>query len=376
MSFRRACTTPRQCSRGFTLLELSVVLFLGAGFLMSMTLALHAHMLQLRAQAMAQRYQAVHAAVQRYVELFRGVLTVLPAACSQPVYQAGSPKSPPAVWAAGGCALSLNNVGRIAHLGNALQPTTLELQALGLLDDKIPLGLTLERDNQSQVFAPSFQGRSALLAPAQLGVLVRKLCDTPGCSGPAVFESLTYNLQPYGLRGGIWAFSRSDQVHVLLAELGTHAAKSEGIGDQGRLVGIGGQFTLDNPVSDASGLGLAGIVALRGSTQTALDSVWTRRDGQSRIAGDWDFSSYGLRGVSSLGVQKVQAQDIQLSGRADLNAAAVKSMTVGQFQADQILLPGVQIGQSCEPGQANVALDTASSRLLTCNRQTLLWGLP
>lgn len=367
---------PMRNSRGFTVLELSVVLFLGAGFLMAMTVALHAHMLQLRAQTMAHRYQAVHAAAQRYVELFRGALTALPTVCSQPLYQTGNPKSPPTVLAAGGCALSLNKGNRTTQLSNGLQPTTLELQALGLLDDHTSVSLALERESQSQVFAPSRQGHTPVLAPAQLGVLVRRICDTPACSGPMVLESLTYNLQPYNLRGGIWAFNRSDQVQALLAELGTHAAISEQTGGQGRLVGAGGEFTLDNPVSDASGMGLPGIVALRGSTLTVLDSLWTRRDGQSRIAGDWDFSSYGLRGVSKLGAQTVQAEDMQLSGRADLNAAAVKSMTVRQLQAEQLLLSGVQLGQPCEPAQASVALDTDSSRLLTCNRQTLVWSLP
>lgn len=356
-------------------MELSVVLFLGAGFLMAMTLALHAHMLQLRSQSMAQRYQAVQAAAQRYVELFRVALAAVPSGCSLPLYQSGSPKPPPAVLTAGGCALSLDSAGRSVRLNNALQPSTAELQALGLLESSAAVSLALEREGQNQVFAPSLQGQTTVLAPAQLGVLVRKLCETPLCSGPMVFESLTYNLQPYGLHGGLWAFNRSDQVHVLLAEQGNGAAASLGNGD-GRLVGVEGELVLDNPVSDASGQGLLGIVALRGATHTATDALWVRRDGQSRITGDWDFSSYSLRGVSSLGAQTVQAKDMQLSGRADLNAAAVKSMAVGQLQADHVRLPVAQTGQPCDPALANAALDVTSSRLLICSAQTLVWSLP
>lgn len=364
----------RRLARGFTLMELSIVLVIGSGFLMAMTLAQHSRMLQLSAQVMAQRYQGLMAATQRYVALYRSQLSELPVACSVSSYQTGRPKAPEGAVAAGNCALQLSQQGRSVKLANALQPSPDELLSLGLLDAGNPVTLALER--QSSVYSPAFAASPASKAPPRLAVLVRKLCDSPACTGAVTLESLVYNVQPYVLEGGNWTFGRMDQVRVLFNELGDGAAMSQDTA-QGELVMTASGVSLGNPVlQDGSTQGVLGIVALRGSTNTSLDTQWARRDGQTPISGDWNFGSNKLSGVSSLGAQTVQAQDLQLSGTAALNSASANSIDVDRLQAKNMRMPTATAGQSCDPALANVALDSSNGRLLTCPASTLVWKTP
>lgn len=374
LRIRQGATGPWQrLQRGFTLLELSIVLFIGSGFLMAMMLSVHSHMLQLRAQTMAQRYQAVQAAVQRYVQAHRSLLLALPADCSLPAWQAESPRPPSGVVAMGACTVELTVQGRTLKIANGLQPAVEQLQSLGLLDPGV--GLTLALDHEARVYSPAFAGQSAALAPPRLAVLLRKHCDTADCGGSSPLETLVYNLQPYVLEGGNWAFDRRDQVNLMFNELGDRAAMSQA-SDAGRLVGGGERFALDNPVQEASGAGTPGIVALRSLPHSELDDLWARRDGRSTITGDWDFGSRQLKGVSRLGARNLDAQDLQLSGRADLNAATAQSIEVQRLSPQHLRLPTAEPDQTCDPALSNVALDPASGQLLTCHPATLLWRLP
>jgi prepilin-type N-terminal cleavage/methylation domain-containing protein len=365
-------STRRRKEQGFTLLELSIVLFIGAGFLTAMTLAQHLHMLQLRAQAMAQRYHFLQAGVQRYVELYRMQLLDLPAGCGAPAYQTDSAKPPDGAVAAGNCQLQLSTAGRLVKVSNGLQPMAEELRDLGLVDAGASVGLALDREQR--VFSPAFSSSGARLAPDQLGVLVRKSCLSPSCTGPVTFESLVFNLQPYLLSGGNWALDRRDQVRLLVSQLGEGAALSQAA-EQGALVGD--TFTWVNPVQELGSLrGAPGIVALRSSSQASLDALWARRDGQSQISGDWDFSSNRLTGVSNLNAQTLEARDLQLTGQADLNTASIESLAANRLQAQQLRLPAAQIDQVCDPARGNVALDADTGRLLTCTSPALRWSMP
>lgn len=368
-----AAALPQRRQRGFTLLELSIVLCIGSGFVLAMMLSVHAHMLELRALTMAKRYQAVQAAAQRYVQAHRMALQSLPADCSVPAWQAGGPRPPPGVVAMGGCALQLAASGRTVRVANGLQPGPEELRLLGLLDPGAGAGLALDHD--ARVYGPAFAGQPAAIAPLRLAVLVRKHCPGAACAGPGNLETLVYNLQPYLMEGGNWAFDRRDQVHRMFNELGDGAAMSQAQ-DQGRLLASGERFALDNPVQEVSGEGTPGIVALRSLAHTEFDEVWARRDGRSTITGDWDFGSRQVRGVSSLGAQNVQAQDLQLSGRADLNSAKVQSIEVQRLNPEHLRLPAAEVDQACDPSLSSVALEPASGRLLTCHSGTSLWRLP
>lgn len=341
---------------------------------MVMTIAIHSNMLQLRAKSMAQRYQTVHAAAERYVDVFRKSLSDVPADCARPLYQADSPLAPHALIAQGACSLKLDNSGRAAAVFNALQPTPEELQSLGLLASHANAALMLERD--VRVFSPGTASSETRKAPERLAVLVRKVCETPGCTGPVVLESLTYNMQPFLLKGGNWLFGRLDQVRWLFSELGDGAVMSQDGSPNGVLEDASGGSTLDNPVTKADKQGLPGIVALRSTVNGSMDALWARRDGQSRITGDWRFGSHNVQEVANLDAQSVQAGQLQLSGSAELNVANAQTLNVDHLHPRNIRLPSSTQGQACDPLVSSLALDSASGRLLTCDAANLSWKWP
>lgn len=356
------------------MIELSIVLFIGASFLMAMTLSMHSSMLQLRAKAMAQRYQLVQVAALAYVDVFRNLLTGVPADCALPVYQADRPLIPKVLIAKGSCTLQLNNSRRAAKVMNALQPTIDELQLLGFMDKQATAGLLLERD--VRVYSPTSAGVDASKAPQRLAILVRKVCETPGCTGPVELEAVTYNLQPYLMKGGHWLFDRFDQVKMLLSELGDNGVMSQEKSPNGILEGRTSGFTYANPVRTSDNQGLPGIVALRSKVSGSLDASWARRDGQSQITGDWRFGSHDIREVANLDAQKVHVGQLRSSGSAEFNLTTAQSISVDHLYPQNIRLPYATLGQACDPRRANLALESAKGRLLTCNATDLSWKIP
>ncbi len=366
-------SSPRTKHRGYSLLEMSIVLSIGAGFLLAMTVAMHNHLLELRTQTMVQRYQALQSAAQRYLEAFGPLLTKLPADCADRIYQTGQALRPPAAMAYGRCALALDHEGRRTTVTNALQPLHHELKALGLLDAQTSSQIIM--DHQSVVFLPSYTSPGAV-APPDLAVRIRRLCESPACMGPTVWESVVYNRQPFELRGGNWTFNQLDQIYLLFEGLGTGAAMSEGGTQKGALLARRGEFAFENPVIDPSGQGLAGIVALRLTTHAWPSATWARRDGQAPISGHWNFASHDLQGVANLGAQSVQAKDLQLSGKAQVNEASAQVMDVQQLQAMNLKVPRADRGTRCDPATGNLALDSSDSRVLTCDAASMQWMRP
>ena len=364
----------RTAQSGYSLLEMSIVLFIGAGFLLAMTMAMHTHLLQLRSQTMAQRYQSVLSAAQAYMDNFGPLLIQLPADCGAPLYRIGRPIRPPLSVSVGDCALTLDHEGQSVKLANALQPQTQELKTLGLLDAQASSRLIME--HQTRVRMPEQAGAKETNAPPELGVQVRRICQTSSCPGPIVLEALVYNLQPFLLSGGNWTLNRRDQVNLLFETLGNDAAMSEAGIQQGALITRRGEFRFSNPVRDTSSQGVAGIVAVRASTHAAVGSAWMRRDGQSRISGSWDFTTHDVQGVGRLGANAVEAKNLQLSGRAQVNEASAQMIDVNRLSVANLKLPQAVRGQACDPATGNLALDDGGGRLLTCNPATLTWMLP
>ncbi len=367
-------TSPlRARQRGYSLLEMSIVLSIGAGFLLAMTMAMHTHLLELRTKTMVQRYQALQSAAQRYLEAFGPLLIKLPAECADRLYRTGQALQPPAAISYGRCAQALDHEGRRATVTNALQPLAHELKALGMLDAQTSTQIIM--DHQSAVLLP-LPASTGAMAPPDLAVRIRRVCESPACLGPAVWESVVYNRQPFALTGGNWAFNALDQVDLLFKGLGSGAAMSEAGIQRGALVALRGEFTFENPVLDPSDQGLAGIVALRVTTHAWPSTTWARRDGQTPIAGPWNFDSHDLQGVAKFGAQSVQAKDLQLSGKAQVNEASAQMMDVNQLQVANLRVPLANRGTRCDPAAGNLALDSSDSRLLTCDAASLLWIRP
>ncbi len=364
----------RTAQSGYSLLEMSIVLFIGAGFLLAMTMVMHTHLLQLRSQTMAQRYQSVLSAAQAYMDNFGPLLIQLPADCGAPLYRIDHPIRPPLSVSVGDCSLTLDHEGRRVRLANALQPQTQELKTLGLLDAQASSRLIME--HQTHVRLPQQSGGKDTNAPPELGVRVRRICQTSSCPGPIVLEALVYNLQPFLLSGGNWTLNRRDQVNLLFETLGNDAAMSEAGIQQGALITRRAEFRFSNPVRDMSGQGVAGIVAVRASTHATVGSAWVRRDGQSRISGSWDFATHDVKGVGRLGANAVEAKNLQLSGRAQVHEASAQMIDVNRLSVANLKLPQAVRGQACDPATGNLALDDGRSRLLTCDPVTLTWMLP
>lgn len=352
---------------------MTIVLSIGAGFMLAMTVAMHSHLLGLRTQTMAQRYQAMQSATQRYLESFGHLLVKLPAKCAERIYRSGQALRPPEAMSFGRCALALDHEGRKTTVTNALQPLAEELKALGMLDAQGSARIIM--DHKSVVFMPNTASPDTL-APPDLVVRIRRLCESPGCPGPAVWESVVYNRQPFETIGGNWSFNQLDQVYLLFDRLGNGAAMSEGGRQKGLLVTRRGEFTFENPVIDPSNQGLAGIVALRETTHAWASATWARRDGQAPIAGHWNFDSHDLQGVARLGAQSVQAKDLQLSGRAQVQEASAQVMDINQLQVMNLKVPQAKRGAGCDPATGNLALDDFDGAMLTCDLKRLQWIRP
>lgn len=353
--------------RGFTLLELSLVLTIGAGFMVMMSLSMQAHLQQLAAQSMAERYRVLQAATARYAKEFSEHLAAASANCSTPMYRT-EVVAPPPVISSGACSATLSYAGKRVVVFNIMQPSFNELRTLGLLESHQSVDLLLSHRSQVLAPAPDQQG----MAPAQLGVLLKNPCSHSTCVRPSAYEVLVYNLQPYRLDGGPWLFTRRDQTTMLFTALGDGAAASDALNSE--LVGPRGSFRVINPVTDSRPVGLSGIVGLRSITPLSDESNWARKDGQSVISGDWNFGQHRIEGLSHLQTHLLQANRLRLNGHAELDTATVDVAHVKSLQVDSLRLPGVKVGDHCVPANSSLGLDVSSGGLQFCNPQTRTWS--
>lgn len=309
--------------RGFTLVELTVVLVIGAGFMLMMTLSMQVHALQLAVQSQAERYLSLQAAAQRYVQKFRVSIQVLPAVCSRSLYRTEAMQLPPAVKS-GACSASLSNAGNDVTVFNVLQPTVEELRRLGLLGQTEQTRLLLPTVGRALTMT---QETGAVTALAQLGVLLRNICTGEACAERSMVELLVYNIQPFQTNGGIWLFNRRDQVNMLFSVLGNGGAIASDARERWDLVGLRNSFRLVNPIADAGGFGEPGVVGLRSilSPPPSADSV-------------------------------------------QLEQAHVKSLEV-----ESLRLPSVSNGEACVPTRSSLAVDSISGVLQYCHKTALVW---
>ena len=360
-------TLDNQC--GFTLLELTLVLSIGSAFMVMMSLSMQAHLQQLGAQSMAERYRGVQAATVRYIQAFSESLAAVSTQCSTPVYGTDI-LAIPALISLGSCSGSLSYKGKKITIFNIMQPSVNDLRSLGLMEEHQAGDLLLAHGSQVMMLASLPHD----LAPAQFGILLKSQCSALTCERPNGYEALVYNLQPYRLDGGPWLFSRRDQVNMLFAELGDGAAGTSDGSLNHELIGSSDRFRLKNPVTDSQQGGLAGIVGLRSVTILNDESKWARRDGQSVISGDWNFAQHRLEGLSHLQANSLQGDTLHLSGRAEMGAATVDEAHVKSLQVDSLRLPGVIPGEICVSAQSSLGLDVSSGSLLFCNSKTMTWS--
>lgn len=287
--------------RGFTLIEMSIVLVLMAMTISTFILLQAQQAADNRARAVAQTYTRMNQAVGGYLQTYYKQLITVPPECSRVNWAANS--------GAGaitpnysGCGLSLSlNGGPATPVVNALQPTPLELARLGFLEggsayqDSLPLP-TLRAGNSNFAFTTGnwLVGNAAGVLPVRFMVLVQFMCinggtvsqfNTTGACGSGTIDlrSLVFNSQPFSVQA---ADPGSGVLYQALQAMGADGYLSgPGPGtntptqDTGELRSIRGaaEPSLSNPTRMVSGnAGAPFILAMRNGYGTADWSLFKK----------------------------------------------------------------------------------------------------
>jgi prepilin-type N-terminal cleavage/methylation domain-containing protein len=218
------CQKPQHApQRGFTLIELSLVLVLMAMAISTFIVLQSQQAADNRARAVAQTYTRMNKAVGGYLQTYYKQLIALPPECSR-IYWAANSGTGMATPSFTGCSQSLQlNGGPVTTVVNALQPTPKELASLGFLDggsafvDSLPLP-TLSSANPTLAFTTGNWlvgsgggGSSGSILPSRFMVLIQFMCinggtvsvfNTTGACGSGTLDlrSLVFNSQPYNVQ--------------------------------------------------------------------------------------------------------------------------------------------------------------------------------
>lgn len=280
--------------RGFTLIELSLVLVLMSMAITTFIVLQSQQAADNRARAVALTYERMNKVVGGYLQTYYKELTALPPECGRVNWAANSGLGIPS-QAYTGCAQNLQlNGGPVTRVANALQPTPRELAQLGFLEggsayvDSLPLP-TLTSANATLAITTGnwLVGNSGGALPARFMVLIQFMCinggtvslftTTGACtSGTIDLRSLVFNSQPYNVQ----ASDPSSQVlYQALDRVGSDGYLSgPGPGtntptqDTGELRSVNGaaEPTLINPTRMVSGnAGTPFIFAMRNGYGTA-----------------------------------------------------------------------------------------------------------
>lgn len=306
------CQKPQHApQRGFTLIELSLVLVLMAMAISTFIVLQSQQAAENRARAVALTYERMNKAVGGYLQTYYKELIALRPECGRTNWAANSGKDI-TVTDYTGCNLNLQlNGGPVTPVVNALQPTPRELAQLGFLEggsayvDSLPLP-TLTSANPTLAFTTGnwlVGGPGAAILPARFMVLIQFMCinggtvslftTTGACtSGTIDLRSLVFNSQPYNVQ----ASDPSSQVlYQALDMVGTDGYLSgPGPGtntpsqDTGELRAAKGaaEPTLTNPTRMVLGnAGTPFILALRNGYGSADWSLFKKQldDLQSQI---------------------------------------------------------------------------------------------
>ena len=205
--------------RGFTLIELSLVLVLMSMAITTFIVLQSQQAADNRARAVALTYERMNKAVGGYLQTYYKELTALRPECGRTNWAANSGNGISATNYTG-CNLNLQlNGGPVTPVVNALQPTPKELAQLGFLEggsayvDSLPLP-TLTSANRTLAFTTGnwlVGGPGAAILPARFMVLIQFMCINGGsvsvffttgacASGTIDLRSLVFNSQPFNVQ--------------------------------------------------------------------------------------------------------------------------------------------------------------------------------
>jgi len=345
----------RQPQKGYTLLEMGLVMALATGLAMMVLSLTMASAESLRSGFVAHQYRMLSQAVAAYMGRHHAALAALPADCDKLALGAnGAPAAPTQ-------ACQLSGLAGV-NVANGLQPTAAELAALNLL----------EASFSSQAMLPTrkvMRDPKGNLVPATLAVQITKLCGSvPQCTNGYRLQGLVFNQQPYDLerntyRGGT---VRDTLLDAFLA-LGGGAALASNSALDKELAGYKGLFKVANPLQSASG-GVPGVLALRSEfnslTGVSGSEGWVA---QAKTGQLWDFSGQSLRGVSTLAAASLGADQLSTNQLTVNGSSEVQQLNAQSVSAEKIKLPVAAWGQACAPQLQSLAVtNDGSGRLLVC----------
>lgn len=254
-------TTSLNYSRlGFTLLELLIVLVLGAmvsiGVLRNQSIEADTGL----AITQASRYQTLSTALGRYMADNYSTLKTIATqdalaktpTCGVIGLAADEPKAPLTL---SGC--DFKSIATSSPVVNALQPTVAELQAAGYVSTNFdarfvwpglgvvfsPYTPSTPSDNNYPVAAMVYATHIQALCNSKPWA-VDNTCDQPQ------LRSLVFNTQPFANVSSLFRTSRMDNLSTARNELGANGLMSYdyAVKDDGRLYTTGNVVSMDNPI--------------------------------------------------------------------------------------------------------------------------------
>jgi prepilin-type N-terminal cleavage/methylation domain-containing protein len=333
--------------KGFTLLEMSIVLALATMGIMA-TLKMRATQIQIDdAKSVAQIYERLNNAAGSYMTLYYKEIiekaTLYPG-CSKPAYEIPDDKLNSVIAHGTDCKITLKTNGQAQSINNFMQPTPKELKTLGLLTgndggyhDTLPLpsSSSLIANNVSN--DPKF-GVHGAAARNGMAFLIQLMCvgDEPAITEPIVktgecksdaydLRSLVYNIQPY---------SDASNNDVLLYRVNAAGGGNIYLSDSrfsGKLKSSGGTGELENPVfykpvGKALQKGAPFILAMRNGYGSSGMDEFVRRDGSRPLTGTWNVGNNSITGINQVSAATLTANTATVSGA--LSAGSVSASTV------------------------------------------------
>ena len=335
----------RSNQRGYSLIELSIVLVITTGVLLGLFSIYQFKQATDKAELIAGQYKRINLAVSGYLSQNSDALLKLldtKSTCSDINWRAstngvqGVTVNPDPT----GCELR-DAKGNILT-ANGAQPTLDELRTLRFLDTTTPATVPM---NTQQVMVANASSANQFV-PSRFAVQITRTCvqhagavasaasylncSTTSTTGYWDLSSLVFNNQPF-TEEAIFTSRGINLMNLIFNAAGTDALIA-GRGVQAVTnangVDITNQFPLiaanrsarefvANPLRDPAGNGVANVLAMRGGYQSSLFLNSMRVDGGTRPTNDWNFAGFNVTDIGSLGVNKdiAASNDIRASNR-------------------------------------------------------------
>ena len=279
----------KQSQKGFSLLEISLVIALGAmvsiGYLYHQTQDSQFS----NAKVQAGYYLTVNDAVGKYMLTYYDDLKTIPPNCAQVRLTAGG--VPSAISSSINCKFTTGAASGVASPANALQPTVADLKKLTMLDSSFQDGFLWTTLNTVNGPKPTGTCTTDCLTgtntePTRFVNRIQLWCSgslltgdaAATCAAGVQLKSLTFNSQPFEptTAGSFFKLSRHEMLSTAINVMGSSGyMSSETVLDsegKGKIYGVGNKTSQANPIvffdstdnaNSYNNRGIAGIMAVQ-----------------------------------------------------------------------------------------------------------------